>query len=205
MWLRLLIPALLLVCQPAYAADLSVTVRTSTGAPVADAVVTVSGDEKLPGNFGQPLTVSQKNIEFHPFMLVVPKGATVSFPNLDKTRHHVYSFSKAGPFELKLYAAGETPSVRFDKVGTIAIGCNIHDQMSAFIRVVDTPYASVTNANGVVILRDVPAGTRTLAVWHPLQKGQPESVISRPVTVGSGASVNVQLDVRKPLVRHSHY
>src|SRR5262245_35721251 len=108
MWLRFLFPALLLICQPALAADLSVTVRSTTGAPIADAVVTVSGDGRLPANYGQPLQVQQKDLQFHPFMLVVPKGATVTFPNLDKTRHHVYSFSKVAPFELKLYAAGET-------------------------------------------------------------------------------------------------
>jgi plastocyanin len=204
--LQLLIPAFFLVCQTAYAADLSVTVRSAAGAPIADAVVTVSGDQRQPAEFGQPLRISQKDIQFHPFVLVVPKGATVSFPNLDKTRHHVYSFSKAGPFELKLYAAGETRSVRFDKLGTIAIGCNIHDQMSAFIRVVDAPYAAVTDEKGVATLRDVANGARTLTVWHPLQKGPPESVMTRPVAVGPGAaSISVQMEVRRPLVSHAHY
>lgn len=205
MWLRFLLPAFLLFCPAAYAADLTVTVRSAAGAPVADAVIAVSGGEKQPAAFDQPLRVSQKDLQFHPFVLVVPKGATVSFPNLDKTRHHVYSFSPAGPFELKLYAQGETRSVRFDKAGTVAIGCNIHDQMTAYIRVVDAPYAAVTDANGVAILRNVANGARTLTVWHPRQKGPAETVLTRAVTVAPGApAIAVQLEVRKPLVMHDY-
>ena len=63
----------------------------------------------------------------------MPVGATVSFPNRDKVRHHVYSFSAAKKFDLKLYGRDETRSVVFDKPGVVALGCNIHDVMSGFI------------------------------------------------------------------------
>ena len=38
----------------------------------------------------------------------------LSFPNLDPFHHHVYSFSKAKTFELKLYSRDETRRVTFD-------------------------------------------------------------------------------------------
>ena len=38
---------------------------------------------------------SQQNLQFHPFLTIVPVGADVSFPNFDPTKHHVYSFSPA--------------------------------------------------------------------------------------------------------------
>mgnify|MGYP001117492615 CR=1 FL=1 len=87
-----------------------------------------------------------------PYVLLVPKGATVAFPNLDRVRHHVYSFSKAKRFELKLYGQEENRTVTFDQAGTVAVGCNIHDQMSAFVKVVGTPYAERTDANGRVVI-----------------------------------------------------
>ncbi|HET6942615.1 MAG TPA: methylamine utilization protein, partial [Sphingomicrobium sp.] len=86
---------------------------------------------------GGTFSVSQRDMQFHPFVLVVPVGAKVSFPNLDPTRHHVYSFSPAKKFELKLFAKDQSRSVVFDKPGVVALGCNIHDAMTAFIYVAD--------------------------------------------------------------------
>ena len=39
--------------------------------------------------------------------------------------------------------------------------------MTAFIRVVDTPWAAKTGTDGDVLLRAIPAGGATLRVWHP--------------------------------------
>jgi len=104
-------------------------------------------------------------------VLIVPVGASVSFPNLDRFRHQVYSFSATKRFELKLYGRDETHSVTFDKPGTVALGCNIHDSMTAYIRVVDTPFAAKSGADGVVMLTGLPAGTVRLKLWHPQLRG----------------------------------
>ena len=91
--------------------------------------------------------VAQQNLQFQPF-LNVPVGADVSFPNFDPTKHHVYSFSPAKRFELKLFARDQSRTVHFDKAGVVALGCNIHDQMSAFIVVTDSGWTAQTNAPG---------------------------------------------------------
>jgi hypothetical protein len=112
--------------------------------------------------------VSQKGLAFHPFVLVVPVGASVSFPNFDDTRHHVYSFSTAKKFELKLFAKEQSRSIQFDRPGIVALGCNIHDRMSAFIVVTDRAQTAVTDRNGIARLQ-APAGSAAtkLDVWHP--------------------------------------
>jgi plastocyanin len=200
----------LLVClsasATAFAGTVRVEVRTPNGEPLANAVVTVSGPASSPVPAPGKLVVEQKNLQFHPFVLVVPRGASVAFPNLDQSRHHVYSFSLAGPFELKLYAAGETRSVKFAKTGTIAVGCNIHDQMSAFIRVTDAPWMAVTDANGVATIADVEAGNRAIEVWHPLQRGSQDATLKRTVLIATSAiTQSFELAVRKPLDIHSSY
>lgn len=196
-----------LCATSAAAADLTVVVKTVAGAPVADAVVTVypqSGAAPLSANhFNWPMKVSQQNIQFHPFVLIAPVGATVAFPNLDKVRHHVYSFSPAHPFELKLYGTDEERSVRFDKAGVIALGCNIHDQMLAFIKVVDTPYAAKTDASGTVTLHGLPAGTATLKLWRPYLRA-PGNEVARMVSLGHGTEV-FSVDVRQPPAMHGMY
>ncbi len=203
----LLALAALVLATGASAADLTVQVKTTTGAPVADAVVTVypaSGGAPLSaGRFEEPMRVSQQNIQFHPFVLIAPVGATVAFPNLDNVRHHVYSFSSAHPFELKLYGTDQERSVRFDKAGVIALGCNIHDQMVAFIKVVDTPYAAKTGAAGAVTLHDLPPGPATLKLWRPYLRA-PGNEVARTVTIGHGVEA-FSVELRPPPPMRSMY
>ena len=65
-------------------------------------------------------------------------------------------------FELKLYGREENRTVKLHgAVGVAAIGCNIHDQMVGFIKVVDTPYRGQERRRPVWRrVRDIPAGPR---------------------------------------------
>ncbi len=185
----------------ANAADLTVRLKNAAGQPIADAVIMVKPAAGLPPGpikFDWPLRLSQQNIAFHPFVLIAPVNATVAFPNLDKVRHHVYSFSPTKKFELKLYGNDETRTVTFDKVGVVAVGCNIHDQMIAFIRVVDTPYAAKTDANGVAVIHGLPAGAATATIWQPYLRA-PKNEMVKPITVtGAGAALNLTVEIRPP-------
>lgn len=170
--MRYLLPAallLLIAAQPAAAAPLTVRVVDGAGHPIRDAVVTlrpVQGAAPRPALAGG-YRISQQNTQFQPFVSVIPVGATVAFPNLDPFRHHVYSFSPARIFELRLFAKDQTRSVTFDRAGIVAIGCNIHDSMSAFIFVTDTSWALETTASGAVTFRDTPTVPYIVQVWHP--------------------------------------
>jgi plastocyanin len=197
-----------LASAPASAAELSLSLRTVQGRPATDAVVTAypaAGAPAGPIRFDWPYRMIQKDIQFHPFVLVVPVGASVAFPNLDPVRHHVYSFSPAHRFELKLYGKDQTQTVRFDKAGPVALGCNIHDQMVAFIKVVDTPYAAKADAAGEVKLTGLPAGKVTLRIWHPWLK-TPGNELVRTLTLSAQATHDAAvLDLRPPPMRHMSY
>jgi plastocyanin len=164
--------ALASVTTPLVAAPLTVRVVDASGRPVHDAVVILrpaGAAARTPRPSGR-YEVSQKNLQFHPFLTVIPVGADVSFPNLDPTKHHVYSFSPAKRFELKLFARDQSRTVHFDKAGVVALGCNIHDQMSAFIVVTDSAWTARTNAQGVVTFADAPNAPAKLSVWHPYMR-----------------------------------
>lgn len=181
--------ATLILGSPAMAGDLTISVRDAAGRPVQDAVVTVHPASGVPGGpirFAWPLRMSQQDIQFQPYVLVVPVGGTVAFPNLDRVRHQVYSFSRGNRFELELYGRDETRTHTFAAAGVAALGCNIHDQMLAYIKVVDTPWAAKTPASGDVVLRAIPAGAATLRVWHPRLAGRGNEV-SRPLTITTAA------------------
>ena len=192
--------AALLVPALAQAGDLNVTVRDTAGKPVRNAVVSVYPAAGLPAGpirFPWPMVMSQQNIQFDPAVLVVPVGAEVSFPNRDKVRHHVYSFSPANRFELKLYGREAARNVTFRNVGAAAIGCNIHDQMVAFIRVVDTPYALKTDGNGVASIRGLPGGGARVVVWHPSLRGvKNELIVQANVPASGAAAIGPAIELR---------
>jgi plastocyanin len=168
--IALLTVLLLARTASAFAATITATVTDDKGRPLPDAVVMISPapDTPMPEHSqNATATIDQKDEMFVPFVVVIHTGGSVTFHNNDKIRHHVYSFSPIHQFEM-VQAPGETsPPVRFDKPGSAAIGCNIHDQMIAYIRVTDAPWAMVTDANGRAVIADVPAGHFVATVWHP--------------------------------------
>ena len=190
---------------PPPAAGLTIYVRGPGNVPIRDAVVTVHlVGRATPAAHAGSFSIDQKNIQFHPFVLMVPVGSEVSFPNFDPVRHHVYSFSPAKKFELKLYAKEQNRAVTFDKPGIVALGCNIHDQMTAFIDVVDTAYAVKTDGTGNAVF-NLPAGvTAKVDVWHPYLRA-PGNTVSKQVA-GSGAEA-ISVTLRQParMTGSSHY
>ena len=167
------------------AATVRVTISDNASAPVADAVVML---EPLAGPLPvKPMSgvqIAQTQRQFSPRVTVVTTGTAITFPNFDTVRHHVYSFSQAKTFELKLYAGTPAAPVVFDKPGIAVLGCNIHDRMAAWVVVVDTPWHTRSLAGGKAQLDDVAAGSYRLLVWHPglVNANEPIAV---PLKVGS--------------------
>ncbi len=152
------------------AATLEVVVRDERGNPVENAVAYAS-PRGIPAPAGAKRTASIEQIDktFVPHVTVVQAGTTVQFPNRDPIRHHVYSFSPAKAFEIKLYAGTPPTPVLFDKPGEVVLGCNIHDNMLAFVLVVETPYFAKTPREGIARIDSLPAGEYDVHVWHPAQ------------------------------------
>lgn len=196
--LFVLIACLFAAPVAALAAELTVVVADAAGKPVSSAVVSyvpAAGAAIPAGVRTAAYTLTQKNLKFAPYVLAVPTGATVNFPNQDRVNHHVYSFSKVQPFQFPLYGQGRTRTMKFDHPGTVAVACNIHDSMSAYIRVVDTPYFAVTDASGRLTLAGVPEAAGVLSVWHPMMDA-PEHSVSRNLAPGKPAVQTFTVKVR---------
>ena len=152
------------------AATLEVSVVDEQGKPLADVAVyaTSHGATGIPAAGPAPAAImDQQAHQFVPHVLVVRTGTAVTFPNSDNVSHHVYSFSPTKPFELGLYKGNVYPPVVFDKPGIVVVGCNIHDSMLGYIRVVDTPHFAVTNEQGVALLDGMPNGDYAVEARTP--------------------------------------
>jgi len=176
------------------AAELTVDVIDMAGLPVENAVVYAEPDNPV----AMPQVaaiIEQRGKQFNPLVSVIQTGADVTFPNFDSVRHHVYSFSPAKTFELKLYSGVPTSPVKFDKAGTVVLGCNIHDTMVAFIQVVDTPYFTKSNKLGKALLRDLPNGGYTLKVWH-YALAKDKEVVEKKLQVRESQPVVMQVSLK---------
>lgn len=177
---------------------LNVTVTSKSGEPIQHAVVAAyrkSNQAISTASSSKVAVVDQIDKEFVEHVTPVQSGTAVTFPNSDNIRHHVYSFSPTKTFEIPLYKGMPAEPVVFDKAGIVALGCNIHDWMSAYVYVVDTPFFITTDEGGVAKL-DIPAGSYEIRVWHPKLE-DPDSAISKRVDLPQDQSTD--LDVQTEL------
>lgn len=164
--------SLLFISSLAFA-DMTFLVQDQHGNPLPDAVLEVVSDPVQPGPNSDLGIIDQIEKAFVPELVVVQKGQLVDFPNSDNIRHHVYSFSPAKTFELKLYADRPKSPVLFDQHGVVVMGCNIHDSMVGYLYVANDRRVSKTDNQGKTTLA-VTSDTSTISVWHAHQSQGPE-------------------------------
>jgi len=177
--------AALLACAAAQAGSLTVTALDKDGAPVPDAVVIVQPSGKgLPKTpLPRSITILQEKMRFVPATSVVAVGTKVRFVNNDTWDHHVRASAaglaqfSAGPGEgAELMLNGKVDGkpaavaeVSFDKAGAVLLGCHLHPSMRGHIYVSDSPWTTLTGADGKVTLEEVPEGAVVVRIWHPDQ------------------------------------
>jgi plastocyanin len=158
------------------------TVKATGLSSNADAVVYL---EQVAGTF-PPIVAAldQKSMQFTPHVLPVPLGSTVKFMNGDPTPHNVFSpdYEK---FNLGTWPQGQTKDHVFDKCAKLPCAytllCRVHPEMEGFVVVLQNSFFAVSARDGRYTIANVPAGSYSVAVWHPKLKGK-----AQPVTVGAG-------------------
>src|SRR3984893_7633975 len=143
-----------------------------------------------PAAAGQSPPLLQHNKTFEPHILVVRVGTVVQFPNRDPFFHNIFSLYDGKRFDLGLYEAGTTRTVRFDRPGVSFLFCNIHAEMSAVVLAVETPYFALSDASGHMIVPDVPGGHYEMHVWY--ERSLPEDLkdLTREVNISESRLLN---------------
>ena len=117
-----------------------------------------------------PIRVDQKGCRFIPHVAAVQQGGSVEYTNSDPTMHNVHTVATVpgdssvdvsqGPNakpETRRYNAPET---------MLAIRCNNHPWMQAFLNIAPNPYFAVTGPDGSFTIPNLPPGSYTLAAVH---------------------------------------
>jgi plastocyanin len=160
------------------------------GGGVRYAIVTVTGvtGGKKPER-DHTVVLGNRGCRFVPHVLTAEVGQWLEIHNDDAVLHN----ADARIGQDTVFNVAVTPGRQVRKplarAGLIAITCDVrHTWMSAFVDVTDHPYHTVTDAYGAYEIRDVPAGTYTLRVWHE-ELGTRE----QPVTVKSGETATADV------------
>jgi plastocyanin len=149
---------------------------TPLDAPAANDPATAATAAKVP-------ELVQRNKSFEPHVIVVQVGSLIQFPNKDPFFHNIFSMYDGKRFDLGLYEAGTSRSVRFDRPGVSFLFCNIHAEMSAVVIVVDTPYFAMSDRTGHLTIPNVPDGRYQMHVWYERSLPENLKVLRRVVTI----------------------
>ena len=137
--------------------------------------------------------MDQVNRRFSPDLLVVPVGATVSFPNMDPIFHNIFSLSKAKEFDLGSYDKGDSRSVTFTKPGIVSVFCHLHPNMEGTIVVAPNDFFARVDSNGTYRLPPVPPGEYTVVAWH-----KAAGFFRKQIVVGAGHGASADFLIPLP-------
>ena len=179
-------------------ASLTVKVTKPDGKPIAGAVVLLHGPPGSPAPVPAAFIVDQVNQTFTPDLTVIPVGSTVTFPNSDRVSHQVYSFSPTRRFQLPLYRGTPYPPVIFSNPGVVTLGCNIHDDMIAYLIVTDAGWSGRTAQDGSWTASNLPTGEFRVEVWHPRMR-EATAMIARPLKLEPAMSGRLDVQLTQPL------
>lgn len=122
--------------------------------------------EKVAGTFqGGHAKMDQHGKVFIPYVLPIVQGTAVEFHNSDSLQHNVFGVG-ADEFNLGTYTQGMARDYTFNKLGQVAILCNIHPEMEAYILVLQNPYFTQVDSSGRFHIAGVPAGDYVVKAWY---------------------------------------
>ena len=141
-------------------------------------------------------TITQKDRKFTPQVLVVPVGTVIAFPNADHEEHNVFSPTEP-TFDLGHYNNGAGRTQKFDDAGEMAIYCDVHQEMWARVKVVESAWISKVNSSGQFSIANVPAGSYKLHVWTYDSAEVIDKVEITDGGVATTSNLNLQLGEHK--------
>jgi plastocyanin len=175
------------VSPPVVLASISGNVTSTPKGAAASAVIYLEGAPVEP-NARMTTTVTNRMMNFIPFVSVVPVGGKIIFRNDDPFPHNVFS-ADGERFNMGMIPQHEARVRTFKSAGAYSLLCNVHPGMLGYVVIAPSSYYAKADSQGHFVIKGVPPGTYTVTAWAPRQK-----VASQPVTVKDGdVPINFEL------------
>jgi hypothetical protein len=135
--------------------------------------------------------MDQPCCQFEPHVLALREGQGLVFKNSAGISHnvHVIGGPKGPEFNVILPPGGkkEVPADDLPARPTpIAVKCDIHPWMNAWVRVFPHPYFAVTDKDGNFTIKDAPAGQFRIVMWQESVGWVQGDKKGTPVTIQEG-------------------
>jgi len=163
-----------------------------TDGKLMNAVISIEKIEKGKPFSTLPQALDQKNCCFVPHVVVAFSGKKVKIANSDDFGHNVHTRPVINNGTNVSISPEKSSLTQFEDAERIAVRCDIHPSMSAWIIVSEHPYAVVSAPDGSFKMDKVPPGKYTLNIWHEMLGEQ-----KKEVTVKAGETVDVPVRYSK--------
>ncbi len=180
--------------SPALAGDTGRVAGTVTAAAaknLPNAIIYVKAGDKG-GTTAKTVKMDQNGLIFVPRVMPIQQGWTVQFTNSDPVGHSVFTMD-GEKYDLGTWPSGESRSYTFQKTGMYRQLCKVHDDMIAYIVVLDTARFGLTDSKGAFAIEGLPAGDYTLGVWSE-KLAAPD--VSLHVTAGGTSTATFPLGAK---------
>ncbi len=115
-------------------------------------------------------TLANENCRFEPHILITQTGDTLKVTNPDPVGHNANINFFNNKAQNVMVPSGQEQSIALEKdePAPIPVDCNIHPWMKAYVLVLDHPFAAVSDENGDLTIKGLPAGKKELVfrVYH---------------------------------------
>ena len=114
-----------------------------------------------------PVVLDQNGCRYHPHVFGLLVGQTLSIKNSDGVAHNIKAKGvKNRPFNISQPNMMMTPRSFTTPEVMVALECNVHGWMKAWLGVLPHPFFAVTGADGSFRISGLPPGTYTIEAWH---------------------------------------
>jgi hypothetical protein len=174
------------VCTHGGEADGSLQVNNGK---LANAVVALTDDIQRGKRWeSDKAVVDNRECRFEPRVQIGRYQGAIEMKNSDPVFHNtnlapIANANSTTLVNVPLPLQGQSQTKKLEKAGIVAVNCNVHEWMKAWIYVSEHPYAAVTRADGTYEITGIPAGEYNALVWHE-KLGQ----VSKKVKVESGGA-----------------
>ena len=116
------------------------------------------------------IKLDNNKCRFEPHIVTLRTTQTLDVGNSDTVGHNSYIQPFVNPPQNPLIPAGRVVKFKFPaveyRVPACPISCSIHPWMKAYLVVQEHPYMGVSDKDGKIVLKNVPAGKWTFQAWQ---------------------------------------
>ncbi len=130
----------------------------------------------------EPIKLDQHTCIYQPHVVGVMTNQNIEIANSDPTNHNIHPLPKVNREWNESQAPGSEKKMKqFAREEVmIAVKCNVHPWMRAYIGVVGHPFFAVTGDDGSYTIKGLPPGEYTIEAWHERYGTQEQKVKVEP-------------------------